>query len=80
MAIQNRRGSISDLDRSKLLVGEFAVSTDGTITICYAPGLTKDLASAEDIEELKSRIDDVEYGGMLEEFASLLDDINGEVV
>lgn len=80
MAIQNRRGNIADLDRSRLLPGEYAVSTDGTVTICYAAGQTKDLASMNDIEELKSMIEDVEYGGMLEEFAALLDDINGEVI
>lgn len=80
MAIRNRRGDITQLDRSKLLPGEYAISTDGTITICYAPGETKDLASQEDIEKLEGMIEDVEYGGKLKELAELLDGINGEVV
>ena len=49
MAIQHRRGEIKDLLRNNLLPGEYAISTDGTITICYGGGKTKDLASLKDL-------------------------------
>lgn len=80
MAIRNRRGNIAQLDRSRLLPGEYAISTDGTITICYAPGQTKDLADVTDISRLEEQIKDMEYGGKAKEIAALLDGINGEVI
>lgn len=70
MAIQNaiikhRRGNIEDLLRSELLPGEYAISTDGTITICYAGGKTKDLASVEEVKRVSA-----EFGENLGKFAT----------
>lgn len=49
MAIQMRRGAITNLDRSQLSPGEWGICTDGTIVICYAAGKTKDLIALSDI-------------------------------
>ena len=50
MAIQMRRGSITNLDRTKLLPGEWAICTDGTIVICYASGKTVDVVTKNNID------------------------------
>lgn len=51
--IQHRRGADKDFDASKMLPGEFAVTTDGSrkVLAAFGPGDVKELASAEDIEE-----------------------------
>jgi hypothetical protein len=56
MAIQNRRGLYTELDKSKLLPGEFAFvtgqgeETEGELYFCYAAGKVKRCATKEDIE------------------------------
>lgn len=67
MAIQMRRGALADLDPTKLLPGEFAISTTGEPMVCRKAGdvvkmLTdKDQADLEalllQLTELKSSID-----------------------
>ncbi len=54
MAIRNRRGAVKDLVESKLLPGEFAICTDGSIVICYAAGKTAKLSSVDDIAKLRA--------------------------
>lgn len=58
--MQMRRGLEADFDPSKMLPGEFAVSTDTRIVrICLAPGIVKDIASTEEVKYaiLKGLID-----------------------
>lgn len=50
MAIQMRRGAVGNLDRTKLLPGEWAICTDGTIVICYASGKTVDVVTKNNID------------------------------
>lgn len=54
MAIQQRRGADADFDSTKMLPGELAVTTDGTrkVYVAFAPGDTKELASAEEVQEI----------------------------
>lgn len=62
MAIQNRRGDPLDLDESRLLPGEYAICSDGTIVICYAAGKTKRLASGQDFTDFANEYDiELEY-------------------
>jgi hypothetical protein len=57
MAIQNRRGSYSDFDKSKLVSGEWAVVTSGdpasnsgrSVYMCFEPGQVKRMATYEDM-------------------------------
>lgn len=74
MAIRNRRGDIKDLVRSSLLPGEYAIATDGTITICYGGGKTKDLASLEDLQKIS-----LEETAYREEIQRIIDNINIEI-
>lgn len=53
MAIQMRRGQSVDFDPSKMLPGEWAVSTDNEsqkqmVYMCFAPGVVKRMATLED--------------------------------
>lgn len=74
MAIQNRRGQKSDLIKGSLLPGEYAICTDGTIVICYGGGLTKDLASLEDLQKIF-----LEETAYREETQRIIDNINIEI-
>ncbi|WP_394918176.1 hypothetical protein, partial [uncultured Robinsoniella sp.] len=74
MAIRNRRGDINDLVRSSLLPGEYAIATNGTVTICYGGGKTKDLASLEDLQKIS--LEETTYR---EEIRKIIDDINAEI-
>lgn len=50
MAIQMRRGASRDFDPSKMLPGEFCVSTDDKkVYIAFSSGNVKELASTSDI-------------------------------
>lgn len=52
MAIQTRRGLEADYDSSKLLPGEWAVSTDTRyVRMCFAPGVVYRMATYESFEE-----------------------------
>lgn len=59
MAIQNRRGSYSDFDKSKLVSGEWAVVTSGdpasnsgrSVYMCFEPGQVKRMATYEDMTD-----------------------------
>lgn len=58
MAIQNRRGLEADFDASKMLPGEWAVSTDKKyVRMCFAPGICLRMATYEafeaDMEQVK---------------------------
>lgn len=55
MAIQMRRGQSVDFDPSKMLPGEWAVSTDSDtkkqqIWMCFAPGVVKRMGTVEDFD------------------------------
>ena len=52
MAIQNRRGTSKDFDASKMLPGEFAVTTDGSrkAYVAFQANDVKELAFKEDIK------------------------------
>lgn len=55
MAIQMRRGQSVDFDPSKMLTGEWAVSTDNEsqkqmVYMCFAPGAVKRMAALEDLQ------------------------------
>lgn len=52
MAIRNRRGVEADLDRNKLLAGEFAITTSGKLIFCYDAGQTKEVATADDLRSI----------------------------
>ena len=56
MAIQMRRGANANFDKSKMLPGEFAVTTDGTrkVYAAFAANDVKELASKEDVQEIVS--------------------------
>lgn len=51
--IQHRRGAAKDFDASKMLPGEFAVTTDGSrkVLAAFGPGDVKELASKEDVDK-----------------------------
>lgn len=51
--IQHRRGAAKDFDASKMLPGEFAVTTDGSrkVLAAFGPGDVKELASKEEVEQ-----------------------------
>ena len=51
--IQHRRGAAKDFDASKMLPGEFAVTTDGSrkVLAAFGPGDVKELASTEDVDK-----------------------------
>lgn len=55
MAIQMRRGAYAEFDPSKMLPGEWAVSTDNEsqkqmVYMCFAPGVVKRMAALEDLQ------------------------------
>lgn len=55
MAIQMRRGQSVDFDPSKMLPGEWAVSTDNEsqkqmVYMCFARGAVKRMAALEDLQ------------------------------
>ena len=54
MAIQVRRGANANFDKSKMLPGEFAVTTDGTrkVYAAFASNDVKELASKDDVQGL----------------------------
>lgn len=54
MAIQMRRGANANFDKSKMLPGEFAVTTDGTrkVYAAFASNDVKELASKDDVQGL----------------------------
>ena len=56
MAIQMRRGSLANYDKSKMLAGEWGVSidqdtNDQKVFIAFAPGVDKEVMFVEDAEE-----------------------------
>lgn len=52
MAIQNRRGVTEKFDPSKMLPGEFAVTTDDKkVFITFNPGDVKELSTKEDMDD-----------------------------
>lgn len=56
MAIQNRRGLKKDLDPTKMLPGEWAVTIDPEtenqmVYMCFAPGVVKRMGTYEDFKE-----------------------------
>lgn len=56
MAIRVRRGLEADFDASKMLPGEWAVSTDTRhVRMCVAPGIVKEIASAEEVKDAISK-------------------------
>ena len=58
MAIQNRRGTSKDFDASKMLPGEFAVTTDGSrkAYVAFQANDVKELAFKEDIKVTAEKI------------------------
>lgn len=53
MAIRLRRGNQVDFDKNKLLPGELGLVLDtGTLYFCYSAGNTKQLTTAEDVQNL----------------------------
>ena len=58
MAIQNRRGTSKDFDASKMLPGEFAVTTDGSrkAYVAFQANDVKELAFKEDIKVTEENI------------------------
>ena len=59
MAITMRRGNPEDFDPTKMLPGEFAVTTGPDrkarkLYICFAPGIVKQLGTYEDFEDMIS--------------------------
>lgn len=53
MAITVRNGYESQFDINKMLPGEFAVTTDtNKVYICTAPGISKELASVEELQNI----------------------------
>lgn len=81
MAIQNRRGKEADFDPSKMLPGEFAVTTDGSrkVYAAFAPGDVKELASKEEVQgivdDFKENVDK-----QTEEVVQAIDDKGKEVI
>lgn len=59
MAIQMRRGADRDFDKSRMLPGELAVTTDGSrkVYAAFAAGDVKELASEEKMTEFQAQLD-----------------------
>lgn len=58
MAIQMRRGADKDFDKSRMLPGEIAVTTDGSkkVYIAFKAGDAKELAGADELAEMAKEI------------------------
>lgn len=53
MAIQSRRGNISDFDKSKMLPGEWGIALDSQEAfVCFGAGTTKKMATYEDYQDM----------------------------
>ena len=53
MAIQSRRGNISNFDKSKMLPGEWGIALDSQEAfICFGAGITKKMATYEDYQDM----------------------------
>lgn len=53
MAIQSRRGNISNFDKSKMLPGEWGIALDSQEAfICFGAGITKKMATDEDYADM----------------------------
>lgn len=58
MAIQMRRGADKDFDKSRMLPGEIAVTTDGSkkVYIAFKAGDVKELADADELAGMTKEI------------------------
>ena len=57
MAIQNRRGNAANLDKSKLVAGEFAVCLDQKkVCVSQGNGNTIDLATQDDLNNVIANV------------------------
>lgn len=75
MAITNRKGLKEEFIPSKLLPGEFAVTTDtGNAWYCYAAGKVMLIATSEDVERLRQEARNAEEAVQL-----LLDNMQGNI-
>lgn len=53
MAIQSRRGNISNFDKSKMLPGEWGIALDSQEAfVCFGAGTTKKMATYEDYQDM----------------------------
>lgn len=53
MAIQSRRGNISNFDKSKMLPGEWGIALDSQEAfVCFGAGITKKMATYEDYQDM----------------------------
>ena len=57
MAIQMRRGNAANLDKSRLVAGEFAVCTDEKkVSVSQGNGNTIDLATQDDLNNVIANV------------------------
>lgn len=53
MAIQSRRGNISNFDKGKMLPGEWGIALDSQEAfVCFGAGITKKMATYEDYQDM----------------------------
>ena len=80
MAIRVRRGAKDDFDPTKMLPGEWAISTDSNtlnqiVWMCFAPGVTKRMGTYEDFKQQILEATEGIKEEYINEFQEILDEI-----